>query len=167
MLPTSYLLSTTSYFLLPTSRLCPASEPLTEACFQRAPLEFDRRRQVLKWNNGSLQYAMGDKAVFVDGDVTHPPGSTWARNPIPRIFDSKLGLHDPASCPGPTTRSAGDPPGCLAFPAPCPWDTYTTDGLVPCGGGGVDRPGCSAAATATAWGSARRIGWSVLSRIKS
>ena len=29
--------------------------------------------------------------------------------------------------PGP-----GSPPGCLAFPAPCPWDEYTTRGLLPC-----------------------------------
>merc|ERR1719393_1122187 len=62
-------------------RLCPASEPLTEECFQRHPLEFDRTKQVLKW----------------------PKGSTWARNPIPRIWDSKTGLHNPEACPGPTT----------------------------------------------------------------
>lgn len=58
-----------------------------------------------------------------------------ARNPIPRIWDSKEGLHNPDVCPGPTTRAAGSPPGCLSFPAPCPWDTYTTKGLLPCGDG--------------------------------
>merc|ERR1712110_1395730 len=72
-------------------RLCPADEPLTEECFQRHPLEFDRTKQVLKWNNGSLEYPMGSKAVFVDGDAVRPKGSTWARNPIPRIWDSKAG----------------------------------------------------------------------------
>merc|ERR1711957_674375 len=76
-------------------RLCPADEPLTEECFQRHPLDFDRSKQVLKWNNGTLEYAMGDKAVFVSGDVVKPRGSTWARNPIPRIWDSKTGLFDP------------------------------------------------------------------------
>lgn len=112
-------------------RLCPASEPLTEECFQRHPLEFDRARQVLKWNNGTLTYPMGSKAIFVDGDAVKPAGSTWARNPIPRIWDSKLGLHNPEACPGPSTR-ANPKPGCLAFPAPCPWDTYNTTGLLPC-----------------------------------
>lgn len=112
-------------------RLCPANETLTEECFQRTPLEFDRTKQVLKWNNGTLQYPMGDKAIFVDGNVTYPRGSTWARNPIPRIWDSKVGLHNPSACPGPSTR-AHPLPGCMAFPAPCPWDTYNKSGLLPC-----------------------------------
>ena len=64
-----------------------------------------------------------------------PAGSEWARNPIPRIWDSKVGLHNPDACPGPSTREAGSPPGCLAFPAPCPWDTYTTRGLQNCSAG--------------------------------
>merc|ERR1712185_79696 len=119
-------------------RLCPATEPLTEECFQRHPLEFDRTKQVLKWNNGTLQYPMGAKAVFVDGDLVKPKGSTWARNPLPRIWDTKLGLHNPDACPGPSTRAAGSPPGCLAFPAPCPWDTYNTTGLVPCDDPGAE-----------------------------
>jgi hypothetical protein len=116
-------------------RLCKTDDPLglTEECFQKGHLEFDRTKQVLKWNNGSLVYPMGDKAIFVDGNVTKSGGS-WARNPIPRIFDSKTGLHDPASCPGPSTRAAHSPPGCMAFDPPCPWDTYKTDGLVPCDG---------------------------------
>jgi len=43
--------------------------------------------------------------VFVDGDAVKPQGSTWARNPIPRIWDSKVGLHNPEACPGPSTRA--------------------------------------------------------------
>ena len=89
-------------------------------------------KQVLKWNNGTLEYPMGDKAVFVSGNVTNPPGSMWARNPIPRIWDSKVGLNNPKACPGPSAVSTHSPPGCLAFPAPCPWDTYLTKGLKPC-----------------------------------
>eukprot|EP00419_Tripos_fusus_P012397 CAMPEP_0172667152 /NCGR_PEP_ID=MMETSP1074-20121228/8242_1 /TAXON_ID=2916 /ORGANISM="Ceratium fusus, Strain PA161109" /LENGTH=438 /DNA_ID=CAMNT_0013483619 /DNA_START=59 /DNA_END=1376 /DNA_ORIENTATION=+ len=112
-------------------RLCPATEPLTEECFQRHPLDFDRGKQVLKWNNRTLQYPMGSKAVFVDGDFVKPKGSMWARNPIPRIWDDKLGLHNPEACPGPSTRE-NPKPGCLAFPAPCPWDTYNVTGLLPC-----------------------------------
>lgn len=99
-------------------RLCPASEPLTEECFQRHPLEFDRTKQTLVWNNGSLTWPMASKAIFVDTG-TKPVGSTWARNPIPRINDNNLGLQDAAGCPGPDGRSG---PGCLQFPAPCPWD---------------------------------------------
>ena len=112
-------------------RLCPAGEPITEACFQAHHLEFDRTKQALKWNDGKTTYPMGDKAVFVDGDVTSN-GGTWARNPVPRIWDSKAGLHNPEACPGPDTRSQNSPPGCLAFPAPCPWDKYETEGLLPC-----------------------------------
>lgn len=123
-------------------RLCPASEPLTEECFQRHPLDFDRKKQILKWNNGTLEYPMGDKAIFVDGDLVKPQGSTWARNPIPRIWDTKTGLHNPEACPGPSTRAAGSPPGCLAFPAPCPWDTYTTEGLLPCDNSGKHPQKC-------------------------
>jgi len=114
-------------------RLCPADQDLTEECFQKMPLEFDRMRQALRWNDGKTTYALKEQAIFVDGvNVTYPPGSTWARNPIPRIFDSKLGLSNEDSCPGPTTRAAGSPPGCLAFDAPCPWDQYKTRGLLPC-----------------------------------
>merc|ERR1719181_2553423 len=66
-------------------RLCPASEPLTEACFQKMPLEFVREKHALRWNNGTTYPIRG---VFVD-EGTVPAGSTWARNPIPRIdFDS-------------------------------------------------------------------------------
>ena len=54
-----------------------------------------------------------------------------ARNPIPRMNDDNRGLHDPSSCPGPTSTSG---PGCLQFPAPCPQDTgrfpWSTDGSV-------------------------------------
>ena len=64
-------------------RLCPAGEPLNEACFQKTPLPFDRsRKQLFRW--GGLD---GTKAWF-DGDYvsegTNPPGSTWVKNPIPR-----------------------------------------------------------------------------------
>ena len=115
-------------------RLCPASEALTEDCFQRTPLRFDKTKQTLKWVDGSGKtYAMGDKAVFVSGEgVVFPSNSEWARNPIPRIWDSKVGLKNPDACPGPTTRAANSPPGCMQFDPPCPWDEYKTAGLLPC-----------------------------------
>mmetsp|Transcript_39930 Transcript_39930/g.71823 ORF Transcript_39930/g.71823 Transcript_39930/m.71823 type:complete len:393 (-) Transcript_39930:125-1303(-) len=106
-------------------RLCPASSPLTEECFQKMPLDFDRTKQALLWNNGT-RYPI--KGIFVDKGVK-PEGSTWARNPIPRINDDNIGLHNPGSCPGPDGRSG---PGCMQFPAPCPQDTgpypWSTDG---------------------------------------
>jgi len=106
-------------------RLCPANEPLTEECFQKMPLEFDRTKQALVWNNGT-RYPI--KGVYVDTGVK-PAGSTWARNPVPRTNDDNFGLHDPDSCPGPNGRSG---PGCTQFPAPCPQDTgpypWSTDG---------------------------------------
>lgn len=106
-------------------RLCPAHEALTESCFQRMPLEFNQSQQALVWNNGT-RYPI--KGVFVDKG-TWPAGSTWARNPIPRVNDDNWGLHDESSCPGPNGRSG---PGCMQFPAPCPQDAgpypWSTDG---------------------------------------
>ena len=60
-------------------RLCPASEPLTEDCFQRMPLEFVRTEQALLFPNGTRLPVRG---IFVQ-DGTAPAGSTWALNPIP------------------------------------------------------------------------------------
>merc|ERR1712113_1189 len=66
-------------------RLCPVKDNLTEACFQKTPLEFVRDEQSLQWNNGTRYPITG---VFVN-EGTSPSGSTWAMNPIPRIdFDS-------------------------------------------------------------------------------
>merc|ERR1719393_942597 len=62
-------------------RLCPTSEPLTEECFMKTPLEFVRTGQQLRWNNGTRLSIPG---TWVDVG-TNPPGSTWAKNPIPRI----------------------------------------------------------------------------------
>jgi len=61
-------------------RLCPASEPLTEACLQRTPLAFAGKPR-LRWNNGSEAVYTG---VYVT-EGTSPKGSAWAMNPIPRI----------------------------------------------------------------------------------
>lgn len=102
-------------------RLCPAHEPLTEACFQQTPLEFDRSAQVLKWSNGSLSYPMKDQAIFVD-EGTRPEGSTWARNPIPRICKTP---HVTIGSPEPDPRGE-ERVGLLSLPPPPP-----SLGLVP------------------------------------
>merc|ERR1712093_440823 len=59
-------------------RLCPANEALTEACFQKMPLEFVKSEHKLLWNNGSLIATLGEeKGVFVSGIGTTfgPAGS--------------------------------------------------------------------------------------------
>lgn len=91
-------------------RLCPASEPLTEACFMARPLEFDRTKQRLLWNNGTRLSIQG---VFVDSG-TWPKGSTWARNPIPRIDFGANGDLENGVCRG-ATRGAS----CINFDPPC------------------------------------------------
>ena len=88
-------------------RLCPLEEPLTEACFRRTPLPFDRSRQALLWNNGT-RLPIGDKSVWVDEGVD-PPGSTWAMNPIPRLGEASEGCLPVGS-------------QCLSFEPPCPSD---------------------------------------------
>eukprot|EP00911_Craspedida_sp_UC1_P002861 UC1_evm1s2095 len=81
---------------------------------------------------------MGNRAIFVDTGVK-PVGSTWARNPIPRINDNNAGLANPGDCPGPSARSCpgGYCPDCLQFPAPCPWD----NGIFNCTGPSCDGNG--------------------------
>jgi len=122
-------------------RLCPVEEALTEECFQRTPLQFDRTKQTLVWTTkavpgadhttppvpagGTLRFPV-PAPVFVD-EGTWPVGSTWARDPIPRAQDGRAGLFNASNCPGPTADSA---PGCVAFPPPCPWD----HGILKCEG---------------------------------
>jgi len=60
-------------------RLCPKSQPLTEECFQKMPLEF-KGLQSFKWLDGTQIYFNG---TYVS-EGTIPVGSTWAMNPIPR-----------------------------------------------------------------------------------
>ena len=60
-------------------RLCAASAPLTEACFQATPLQFVRERHAILFANGTTAPVAG---VFVTEGTT-PPGSEWARLPIP------------------------------------------------------------------------------------
>ena len=65
-------------------RLAPASSPLTEATFRKLPLEFVGQ-QMLRWGGGT---ANGGKQLSFNATYattgTTPPGSMWAKNPIPR-----------------------------------------------------------------------------------
>ena len=92
-------------------RLCPADQPLTEECFMQRPLEFDRTKQQLRWNNGTRLSIPG---IWVDSG-TNPPGSTWARNPVPRIdFGNGGGGVTDGTC-----RGHGRGPNCVNFKPAC------------------------------------------------
>lgn len=70
-------------------------------------------------NNGSL-YNISHAAKYVDSSVCDvvPKGSTWARNPIPRIHTDNDGMAFVGSCVLPAyTGTIAD---CQQFPTPCP-----------------------------------------------
>ena len=84
------------------------------------------------WNNGTL---FPIKGMFVDDTVCPvvPKGSTWARNPIPRIHDDNIGMAFIGGCwgahgpPGQICTQEGAPEfrcpdkkDCQNFPSPCP-----------------------------------------------
>lgn len=62
-------------------RLCPRTENLTEACFQRMPLDFTGLSS-LRWNglNGKRIWFNG---TTIAGDYTTPTNSQWRKTPIP------------------------------------------------------------------------------------
>ena len=77
------------------------------------------------WNNGTL-YPI--KGMFVDDSVCPvvPQGSTWARNPVPRIHDDNVGMAFVGECTADCKQE--DSPSfrcpakqdCSNFPTPCP-----------------------------------------------
>jgi len=113
-------------------RLCPLEKmPCSEQDFQQLPLDFVRSSHAIMWNNGTLRPIEGK---FVDDSVCPvvPTGSTWARNPIPRIHQDNTGMAfvgqcHPQSAPAgqPTCKQDGAPwcpakKDCEQFPNPCP-----------------------------------------------
>jgi len=60
-------------------RLCPADQPLTEACFQQTPLDFVTDQQGIVFQNGTVVPVPG---VFVETGTT-PAGSMWSMIPLP------------------------------------------------------------------------------------
>jgi hypothetical protein len=60
--------------------LCPASEPLTEECFQKLTLPFVGKHHTIRHMDNFSQYVIPAMQV---SEGTFPPGSTWRRNPIP------------------------------------------------------------------------------------
>jgi len=65
-------------------RLCPASEPLTEDCFQKNPMQFVRGTQALEWKNSTRLLVPLERQQYVNEGVI-PVGFDWAMNPIPVI----------------------------------------------------------------------------------
>jgi len=98
-------------------RLCPASEELSEDCFQRYPLDFVPEKAGLLFDDGSN---MTIKPVLVS-EGTHPKGSMWARIPV---APGKLGPYcsagprdDPAA---PHSCAAANNPKTPCGCTPCP-----------------------------------------------
>ena len=80
----------------------PCASPVrcvTEACFQSHPLQFINGSQTLRWN-GKDGETLNIKGQYVTTG-THPRGSSWAKNPIPRgnQFPPPCG-EDPKACGG-------------------------------------------------------------------
>lgn len=103
-------------------RLCPASEPLTEQCFQKYPLEFVKEKHAILFANGTSVRING---TFLS-EGTLPEGSTWARLPIP---SSGLG---PRCLPGPNDTNS-TPNGCMEWEGRSDGHNGHIDGpCVPC-----------------------------------
>ena len=109
-------------------RLCPAEKmPCTEQDFQMMPLDFVRGSQAIMWNNGTL-YPIPKAAKYVDDSVCPvvPKGSTWARNPVPRIHTDNHGMAFVGKCVEGHYGDSGDDycsehkADCQQFPTPCP-----------------------------------------------
>ena len=107
-------------------RLCPATEPLTEDCFQRHPMAFARGRQALERKDGSRTPVPAASQQYIDEGVI-PVGAAWVRNPIPPIWGGHAGCA--AEAHGEAAANATDARGmaCRQFAPPCEED----DGWAP------------------------------------
>jgi len=99
-------------------RLCPATEPLTEDCFQRHPMAFARGTQALERKDGSRTPVPAASQQYIDEGVI-PVGAGWARNPIPPISGGHAGCA--AEAHGAAAANATDARGiaCRQFAPPC------------------------------------------------
>lgn len=70
-------------------RMCPLGDDgdtsqVTEECFQKMPLQFAGNQQWIQYGDeypGQPRYELPPPRIVTEG--TFPPGSQWARNPIP------------------------------------------------------------------------------------
>ena len=81
-------------------RLCPADEELTEACFQKHPLDFAPKQALLFPNGSTLDVSAS--AVFVN-EGTSPAGSMWTR-----VALSAAGLGPRCACDLDNDYNPGD-----------------------------------------------------------
>merc|ERR1711975_66659 len=80
-------------------RLCPASDNLTEACFQRHHLKFLGNKSWIRYisKDGKEENRTAISAVRVT-EGTLPEGSSWTRNPIPACSGIFVGSHHQPTC---------------------------------------------------------------------
>lgn len=64
-------------------RLCPADGNVTEECFQKTPLSFGNWSWILH-ADGTKSHKFAIKKTTVG---TYPPGSEWARDPVPGCYE--------------------------------------------------------------------------------
>lgn len=102
-------------------RLCPATEPLTETCFQQHPLDFVQDQQGILFPDG---HVVPIKGVFIT-EGTFPAGSMWSRLPIPA---TGLG---PRCLPGPSD-TASTPNGCMTWEGRSNHNGHVDGPCVPC-----------------------------------
>ena len=86
-------------------RLCPATENLTEACFEKTVLPFASANSTLRWRNGKE----ASFEAMRTSEGTYPKGSVWTRNPIPVCHDKQAGFKGKGCDKGPAFPP---PPGC-------------------------------------------------------
>ena len=80
-------------------RLCPAGEPLTEACFRRTPLDFVGN-SALRWGGDvatQLEFNASDRGWETTAGTT-PAGSMWRKNPVPATLWSREGANFEPVC---------------------------------------------------------------------
>ena len=112
-------------------RLCPASEPLTEACMQKLPLAFVPGRQTLRWSNGTDLVIGGQYTT----EGTTPKGSSWSMNPLPYSNagsppEFKPPCHERGGCAGGV--GAECKPATAAACAPKPLSSGPAEGYTSC-----------------------------------
>lgn len=105
--------------------LCPATEPLSEACLDRLPLRFVGNTTTIRYIAGPQ---LGSELTITATDVsvgTHPAGSVWRRNPIPAC-NCDAGFHCSRNSTAAWDSRAYDPAGQSPQPEgfPCPTGTH-------------------------------------------
>lgn len=82
-------------------RLCPAGSPLTEACFQKMPLDFVGTKQWIQWGLGMDVNNRTEIAAEQVSTGTVPAGSQWRANPIPGCWGFMGGAANLKKCAKP------------------------------------------------------------------